>query len=151
MKIDKIANELLKQILQMNFTNARVDYYKVEIRKVGLYEGEIEKEEYLESLGRKAEREHKRNLEKKRELIMMEKFVLEKIDNAFKGEIDKEAVKEKLNTGDVIEILNKLEYYEGGLIQDVKGDLIEYIKEELRELEFPEGLSGFDYEIKYSS
>ncbi|MGL5156016.1 MAG: hypothetical protein ACRC9H_13985, partial [Aeromonas veronii] len=45
----------------------------------------------------------------------------------------------------------KLEYYEGGLIQDVKGDLIEYIKEELRELEFPEGLSGFDYEIKYSS
>ncbi|MGL4358449.1 MAG: hypothetical protein ACRCSY_07120, partial [Cetobacterium sp.] len=81
----------------------------------------------------------------------MEKFVLEKIENAFKGEIDKEAVKEKLNTGDVIEILDKLEYYEGGLIQDVKGDLIEYIKEELRELEFPEGLSGFDYEIKYSS
>ncbi|MGL5244435.1 MAG: hypothetical protein ACRC7R_04560 [Sarcina sp.] len=70
MKIDKIANELLKKILQMNFTKVRVDYYKVEIRKVGLYEGEIEKEEYLESLGRKAEREHKRNLEKLEKILV---------------------------------------------------------------------------------
>lgn len=64
MKIEEIANKLLKNILQMNFTKKRVEFYKIEIRKVGLYESEIEKEEYLESLKRKAEKEYKKNLEK---------------------------------------------------------------------------------------
>lgn len=81
----------------------------------------------------------------------MEKFILERIENAFKSEIDKEVAMEKLNTGNIVGLLENLEYYENGLIQDVKGDLIEYIKEELREVEFPGELNGFDYEIKYSS
>ena len=64
MKIETMANNLLKKILQMNFTKSRVVYYKTEIRKVGLYENEGEKEEYLDCLDRKAEREYKRNLER---------------------------------------------------------------------------------------
>ena len=64
MKIQTKANNLLKKILQMNFTRSRVVYYKTEIRKVGLYEDIDERVEYLNSLERKAERECKRNLEK---------------------------------------------------------------------------------------
>ena len=36
-------------------------YYKTEIRKVGLYENDGEKEEYLDSLDKKAEREYRGN------------------------------------------------------------------------------------------
>ena len=64
MKIETMANNLLKKILQMNFTKSRVVYYKTEIRKVGLYEDIDERVEYLNSLEKKADREYKRNLEK---------------------------------------------------------------------------------------
>ena len=64
MKIETMANNLLKKILQMNFTKSRVVHYKTEIRKVGLYEDIDERVEYLNSLEKKADREYKRNLEK---------------------------------------------------------------------------------------
>lgn len=85
----------------------------------------------------------------------MEKFILERIEKAFKSknqvgesEIDKEAVKEQINAGDVIRALEMSEYFEVYSNQDVKEDLIKYIHEELIEIEFPGDLTGFDYEIK---
>ncbi|WP_298066595.1 hypothetical protein [uncultured Cetobacterium sp.] len=64
MNIETKANNLLKKILQMNFTKSRVVYYKTEIRKVGLYEDIDDRVEYLNSLERKIEREYKRKIEK---------------------------------------------------------------------------------------
>ena len=64
MKIETMANNLLKKILQMNFAKSRVVYYKTEIRKVGLYDDIDERVEHLNSLEKKADMEYKRNLEK---------------------------------------------------------------------------------------
>lgn len=70
MKIEKKANDLLKKILQMNFTKSRVVYYKTEIRKVGLYEDVDDRVEYLNSLEKKADREYKRKLEKLEKMLV---------------------------------------------------------------------------------
>lgn len=70
MEIQTKANNLLKKILQMNFTRNRVRHYKTEIRKVGLYEDIDDRVEYLNSLEKKADREYKRNLEKLEKMLV---------------------------------------------------------------------------------
>lgn len=78
MKIETKANNLLKKILQMNFTKSRVVYYKTEIRKVGLYEDIDDRVEYLNSLERKIEREYKRKIEKSVQYKSQTLFILYK-------------------------------------------------------------------------
>lgn len=83
----------------------------------------------------------------------MKQFILKSIEKAFnnkdiQSEMDRQAVQENLDKDDIIQALKSIEYFESPLYFDVEQDLIKYIHEELRELEFPDDLNGFDYEIK---
>lgn len=59
-KNDEIK-ELLKELLELDFSEKRIDYYMQEFRKVGFYELEEERIEYIKGLKEKIKKEYKKN------------------------------------------------------------------------------------------
>lgn len=53
--------ELLKELLKLDFSEKRIDYYMQEFRKVGFYELEEERAEYLKGLKEKIKKEYRKN------------------------------------------------------------------------------------------
>lgn len=62
-KNEKIK-ELLKELLELDFSEKRIDYYMQEFRKVGFYELEEERMEYIKSLKNNIKKEYEKNSRK---------------------------------------------------------------------------------------
>ena len=56
--------ELLKELLELDFSEKRIDYYMQEFRKVGFYELEEERMEYIKSLKNNIKKEYEKNSRK---------------------------------------------------------------------------------------
>lgn len=56
--------ELLKVLLELDFSEKRIDYYMQEFRKVGFYELEEDKSEYIKTLREKIKKEYERKNKK---------------------------------------------------------------------------------------
>lgn len=92
---------------------------------------------------------------------MIRENILKSIEVAFKNkinqygysEIDETVLKEKLDTGDIIGALKEIKYFDKNCcsIVDVTDLMVEDIHEDLREVEFPNELDGFDYEVEYGT
>lgn len=54
--------KMLKELLELDFSEKRIDYYMQEFRKVGFYESEEEKAEYIKGLKEKIKKEHGKNI-----------------------------------------------------------------------------------------
>lgn len=61
MKEKDEIKELLKLLLELNFSERRIDYYMSECRKVGFYELEEERREFLKTLKEKIKKEHEKS------------------------------------------------------------------------------------------
>lgn len=92
---------------------------------------------------------------------MIRENILKSIEVAFKNkinqygysEIDETVLKEKLDTGDIIGALKEIKYFDKNCcsVVDVTDLMVEDIHEDLREVEFPNELDGFDYEVEYGT
>lgn len=69
------------------------------------------------------------------------------------SEIDETVLMGKLDNADVIGALRELKYFDKNCcsVVDVTDLMIDVIHEDLREVEFPDELNGFDYEAKYGT
>lgn len=69
------------------------------------------------------------------------------------SEIDETTLIEKLDNGDIIGGLKEIKYFDKKCCHDVDVTnlVIDIIHEDLREIEFPNELNGFDYEAKYGA
>lgn len=78
-----------------------------------------------------------------------------KINQYGDSEINETVLKEKLDNGDVVGALKELKFEQmnGDYVEviDVTDLMIDVIHEDLREVEFPDELNGFDYEEKYGT
>jgi len=87
--------------------------------------------------------------------------ILKSIEVAFKNkinqhgysEIDETVLKEKLDNGDIQGALKEIKYFDKNCcsVVDVTDLMVEDIHEDLREVEFPNELDGFDYEVEYGT
>lgn len=92
---------------------------------------------------------------------MIRKRILEHIEMVFRNkineygesEINETVLKEKLDTGDITGALKEIKYYDKNCysVVDVTDLMIDTIHENLREIEFPNDLNGFDYEAEYGT
>ena len=93
--------------------------------------------------------------------IGMKENILESIEIAFKNkinesgysEIDETVLKQKLDNGDISGALKEIKYFDKKCCHniDVTDLMIDIIHEDLRSIEFPNDLNGFDYEAEYGS
>ena len=91
----------------------------------------------------------------------MKENILNYIELAFKNkinecgysEIDETILKQKLDNGDVSGALKEIKYFDKKCCHniDVTDLMIDIIHEDLREIEFPNELNGFDYEAEYGA
>lgn|GEM_PF-5437991 len=92
---------------------------------------------------------------------MIRENILKSIEVAFKNkinqhgysEIDETVLKEKLDNGDIQGALKEIKYFDKNCcsVVDVTDLMVEDIHEDLREVEFPNELDGFDYEVEYGT
>lgn len=91
----------------------------------------------------------------------MKENILYCIEIAFKNkvneygysEIDETVLKEKLDNGDILGALKEVKYFDKKCCHniDVTDLMIDTIHEDLRSIEFPNDLNGFDYESEYGA
>lgn len=91
----------------------------------------------------------------------MKEQILNLIEVAFKNkinqygdnEIDEIVLKEKLDNGEVVGALKEIKYFDKKCcsVVDITDLMVEDIHEDLRTIEFPNELSGFDYEVKFGT
>lgn len=91
----------------------------------------------------------------------MKENILNCIEIAFKNkvneygynEINEIVLMEKLDNGDILGALKEIKYYDKNCysVVDVTDLMIDTIHENLREIEFPNDLNGFDYEVEYGT
>lgn len=76
-----------------------------------------------------------------------------KINEYGYSEIDETVLKQKLDNGDIPGALKEIKYFDKNCcsVVDVTDLMIEYIHEDLRSVEFPNDLNGFDYEAEYGT
>lgn len=96
-----------------------------------------------------------------KELMLMKELIFKSIEIAFnnkinqhgESEIDEKILKQYLDNIDIMGALSTIKYYNRHLnyVIDVNDSLIDIIHEELRRIEFPEELNGFDYEWEYGT
>lgn len=60
----KELKKLLKVLLELEFSEKRIDYYMQEFRKVGFYESEEERIEYIKTLRETIKKEYERKNKK---------------------------------------------------------------------------------------
>ncbi|MGL4901822.1 MAG: hypothetical protein ACRC3I_01930 [Cetobacterium sp.] len=92
---------------------------------------------------------------------MIRENILESIEIAFKNkvnesrysEIDETVLKQKLDNGDIPGALKEIKYFDKNCccVVDVTDLMIDTVHENLREIEFPNDLNGFDYEVEYGT
>lgn len=76
-----------------------------------------------------------------------------KINQYGNSEIDEIVLMEKLDNGDIVSALKEIKYFDKKCCHniDVTDLIIDIIHENLREVEFPNDLNGFDYEAEYGA
>ncbi len=92
---------------------------------------------------------------------MIRENILNCIEIAFKNkvneygysEINETVLMENLDNGDIPGALKEIKYYDKNCysVVDVTDLMIDTIHENLREIEFPNELNGFDYEAEYGT
>lgn len=91
----------------------------------------------------------------------MKETILNCIEIAFKNkinqlgysEINEKVLKENLDNGDILGALKEVKYFDKICCRDVDVTdlMIDIIHEDLRSIEFPNDLNGFDYEAEYET
>lgn len=76
-----------------------------------------------------------------------------KINECGYSDIDEKVLKQKLDNGDIPGALKEIKYFDKKCCHniDVTDLMIDIIHEDLREIEFPNELNGFDYEAEYGA
>lgn len=92
---------------------------------------------------------------KKQILNFIEIALKNKINQYGDSEINETVLKEKLDNGDIVGALRELKFEQmnGDYIEviDVTDLINDVIHEDLRTIEFPNELNGFDFEVKYGT